>query len=56
MARKKGVLEFKDPSAGGLEKLKGASMGKKRTGVKNLQALTGGLGYLEPSAALFQGL
>ncbi len=56
LARKKGVLEFKDPSAGGLEKLKGASMGKKRTGVKNLQALTGGLGYLEPSAALFQGL
>ncbi len=56
LAREKGVLEFKETPAGGLDKLKGASMGKKRTGVKNLRALTDGLGYLEPSAALFRDL
>ena len=41
---------------GNLEKLKKASLGKKRTGVKALRDLTGGLGYLEPSAALFEDL
>ncbi len=55
LAREKGVLEFKEVPDGGLAKLKGASMGKKRTGVGNLKAL-GGLGYLEPSAALFENL
>lgn len=55
LAREKGVLEFKEVPEGGLAKLKGASTGKKRTGVRNLKAL-GGLGYLEPSAALFDNL
>ena len=41
IARKKGVLEFKDTPEGGLEKLKGASAGKKRTGERNLQSLQG---------------
>ena len=56
LAREKGVLECKDVMEGGLEKLKRASMGKKRTGVNDLRRRTGGLGYLEPSAALFEGL
>ena len=55
LAEEKGVLEFKEVPEGGLAKLKGASMGKKRTGVGNLKA-RGGLGYLEPSAALFENL
>ena len=55
LAREKGVLEFKEVPDGGLAKLKGASMGKKRTGAGNLKAL-GGLGYLEPSAGLFENL
>ena len=44
---------------GGLEKLKKASLGKKRTAVKNLRELTkkqDDLGYLNPSQELFQGL
>lgn len=56
LAREQGVLEFRDPMEGGLEKLKKASLGKKRTGVKALRDLNGGLGYLEPSAALFEDL
>lgn len=56
LAREKGVLEFRETPAGALDKLKGASLGKKRTGVKNVKAVTGGLGYLEPSAALFENL
>lgn len=56
LAREKGVLEFKEVPETGLQKLKGASMGKKRTGIRNLRERTGGLGYLEPSAALFEGL
>ena len=56
LAREKGILEFKDTPETGLDKLKGASLGKKRTGVKNLRQLTGGLGYLEPSAELFKDL
>ena len=42
-----------------LEKLKKASLGKKRTAVQNLRDLTGkaeDLGYLNPSRELFQGL
>ncbi|MCI8842478.1 MAG: hypothetical protein HFF95_08560, partial [Oscillibacter sp.] len=59
LAREKGVLEFKDAMEGGLEKLKKASLGKKRTAVKNLRELTGkpdGLGYLNPSREMFQDL
>lgn len=59
LAREKGVLEFKDPMEGGLEKLKKASRGKKRTAVKNLRQLTGSpedLGYLNPSRELFKDL
>lgn len=59
LAREKGVLEFKDVPETGLDKLKKASLGKKRTGVKNLCELTGSendLGYLNPSIELFQGL
>lgn len=59
LAREKGVLEFKDPMESGLEKLKKASLGKKRTAVKNLRRLTGSpedLGYLNPSKELFKNL
>jgi coenzyme F420 hydrogenase subunit beta len=57
LAREKGVLEFKEPPETGVDKLKGASLGKKRTGVKNLREMTGGsLGYLDPSAGLFENL
>lgn len=59
LAREKGVLEFKEPMEGGLEKLQKASMGKKRTAAANLRQLTGrpdGLGYLEPSRELFKDL
>ncbi len=59
LAREQGVLEFKDVPETGLDKLKGASMGKRRTGIRNLRQLTGSetdLGYLSPSAALFENL
>lgn len=59
LAREKGILEFKDVPETGLEKLKKASLGKRRTGVKNLRALTGDdgdLGYLDPCKELFSGL
>lgn len=59
LAREKGVLEFKEPMEGGLEKLQKASMGKKRTAAANLRQLTGrpdDLGYLEPSRELFKDL
>lgn len=59
LARRKGVLEFKEVPEGGLEKLKGASLGKKRTGVRNLRQLSGDeedLGYLNPCKELFQAL
>ena len=59
LAREKGVLEFKEPMEGGLEKPQKASMGKKRTAAANLRQLTGrpdGLGYLEPSRELFKDL
>ena len=39
LARKKGVLEFRETPEGALEKLKGASLGKKRTGGENLRRL-----------------
>ena len=59
LAREKGVLEFQEPMEGGLEKLKKASLGKKRTAVNHLRELTGdpdNLGYLNPSRELFQNL
>ena len=59
LRRERGVLEFKDAMEGGLEKLRKASQGKKRTAVRNLRTLTGrteDLGYLNPSAALFEDL
>ena len=59
LARETGVLEFKEPMEGGLEKLKKASLGKKRTAVENLRAFTGkaeDLGYLNPSRELFNEL
>ena len=59
LAREKGVLEFKETPETGLEKLKGASLGKKRTGIRNLRELTGdpeNLGYLNPCKGLFQDI
>ena len=59
LAREKGILEFKELPETGLDKLKKASLGKKRTGVKNLRELTGkddDLGYLSPSSKLFEDL
>lgn len=59
LAREKGVLEFKEAMEGGLEKLKKASLGKKRTAVNNIRQLTGSsdnLGYLNPSKELFRNL
>jgi len=52
LARARGVLEFKDAPDTALEKLKGASMGKKRTAVRTLRERFGGLDYLAPNAAL----
>ena len=59
LAREKGVLEFQDAMEGGLEKLRNASLGKKRTAVKNLRQLTGNpddLGYLNPNQEMFKDL
>ena len=41
LAREKGVLEFKAVPGGNLEKLKRASMNKKRTCLKNLAEKSG---------------
>ena len=41
IARKQGILEFKDVPETGLDKLKGASMGKRRNGERYLQELSG---------------
>lgn len=59
LAREKGVLEFKETMEGGLEKLRKASLGKKRTAVNNIRDFTGSpdnLGYLNPSKELFKNL
>ena len=59
LAQKKRVLEFRDVPEVNLERLKKASVNKKRNGVRNIVALTGGKGdlsYLTPSAELFAGL
>jgi coenzyme F420 hydrogenase subunit beta len=56
LAKEKGVLEFRDVPEGNLERLRKASLGKKRTGVANIIDRTGtqdDLGYLAPSAELF---
>jgi coenzyme F420 hydrogenase subunit beta len=41
LARSKGILEFHDVPEGNLERLKNASMGKKRTAVENLSLKSG---------------
>jgi coenzyme F420 hydrogenase subunit beta len=56
LARSRGVLEFKDVPDTALDKLKAASMGKKRTAVRTLHELCGGLGYLAPNAASLPAL
>jgi len=59
LALEKGVLEGKEVPDTGLDKLKKASLGKKRTGLRNLRELTGSdqdLGYLNPCKELFEGL
>ena len=59
LARRKGVLEFRDLPETGLDKLRRASLGKKRTGVSALRERSGrpdDLGYLNPSADLFRDL
>lgn len=58
-AKEKGVLEFRQLPETAVDKLKAASTGKKRTALKNLadraeKEGTGKLGYLEPSAGLFE--
>ena len=56
LARRKKVLEFKVIPSTGLEKLKKASNGKKRTAVRYLHEKYGkdSLGYLEPCKELFK--
>jgi len=51
LARKKGLLEFREVPEGNLEKLKTASLGKKKTAVKNLKLRSRdpkNLFYLDP--------
>ena len=52
LARSRGVLEFKDAPDTALDKLKGASLGKKRTAVHTMQERFGGLGYLAPNESI----
>lgn len=59
LAREKGVLEFKEVPETGLEKIKNASLGKKRSGLEYLRRRSGNtddIGYLNPSARLFDNL
>ncbi len=56
LAIAKGVLEYKGVPEGGLDKLKKASLGKKRTAVRTLREKDGTLGYLEPCTQMFQDL
>ncbi len=51
LAKEKGILEFRKVPEGNLAKLKTASLGKKKTAVKNLKAKSGSskkLFYLDP--------
>ena len=41
LARSRGLLEFRDMPEGNLERLKRASLNKKRTGLKNLVQMSG---------------
>lgn len=41
LARKKGVLEFRDVPAGNLDRLKAASLGKKRAAIARLREMSG---------------
>ncbi len=52
LARSRGILEFKDVPDTALDKLKKASLGKKRTAVRTLHERCGGLGYLAPNEKL----
>jgi coenzyme F420 hydrogenase subunit beta len=57
LAREKGVLVFREVETYNLDKLKKASMNKKRTGIKNLLEKTGSksdLMYLNPSDPLIK--
>jgi len=58
LAKKRGVLEFKEIPDTALDKLKAASNGKKRTAVRYLNEKLGEghLGYLEPSKDLFRDI
>lgn len=59
LAKEQDVLEFRDVPEGNLERLRKASLGKKRTGVGNITARTGkqeDLGYLAPSVKLFSSI
>jgi coenzyme F420 hydrogenase subunit beta len=59
LARDKGLLEFKEVPEGNLQRLKNASMNKKRTALKNLVAKSGSadnLLYLDPEDSVFKGL
>ncbi len=56
LARRSGTLEFRSPPAGALDKLKRASVGKKRTAVRTMQDRHGGLGYLEPESSALKQL
>jgi coenzyme F420 hydrogenase subunit beta len=58
-ARTKGLLEFRDVPEGNLEKLKKASMNKKRMAVKNLMGKSGSsdnLLYLNHNDPVFSTL
>lgn len=56
LARRKGVLEFKEIPDGAVEKLQNACLGKRRTAIRYLHEKYGAdnLGYLEPSRAHFE--
>ena len=59
LASERGVLEFREVPEGNLEKLKAASMGKKRTALKNLRSLSGNpddLFYLDPQDPVLSSL
>ena len=59
LARAKGLLEFRDVPEGNLEKLKKASMNKKRMAVKNLTEKSGSsdnLLYLNSNDPVFRAL
>jgi coenzyme F420 hydrogenase subunit beta len=59
LAAERGVLEFLEVPEGNLERLKKASVGKKRTAIRNLTAKSGSSGdllYLSPRDSALAGL